>query len=57
VLQASQAGQFAGPIALAWLASRAGGWGAAHWAMLAFAAGSAACGVAVARIERDRIRT
>lgn len=57
VLQASQAGQFAGPIALAWLASRAGGWGATHWAMLAFAAGSAACGVAVARIERDRIRT
>jgi cyanate permease len=56
VLQASQAGQFAGPIALAWLASRAGGWGATHWAMLAFAVGAALCGVALARIERDRMK-
>ncbi|MEK7215970.1 MAG: MFS transporter, partial [Chloroflexota bacterium] len=55
VLQASQAGQFIGPIALAWLASRFGGWGAALWAMLAFAACAAACGLAVGRIERDRM--
>ena len=52
VMQASQAGQFAGPLALAWLASRDGGWGATLWAMLAFAAGAAACGFALARIER-----
>ncbi|MSP98254.1 MAG: MFS transporter [Betaproteobacteria bacterium] len=52
VMQASQAGQFAGPIALAWLASRYGGWGASLWAMLAFAAGGALCGIAIARIER-----
>jgi predicted MFS family arabinose efflux permease len=55
VLQASQAGQFFGPIALAWLASRHGGWGATLWAMLAFAAGGALCGFALARIERDKM--
>jgi MFS family permease len=53
VLQASQAGQFFGPVALAWLASRHGSWGATLWAMLAFAAGSALCGVALLRIERS----
>ena len=52
VLQTSQAGQFVGPIALAWLASHYGGWGATLWAMLAFAAGAALCGLAIARIER-----
>ena len=52
VMQASQLGQFFGPIALAWLASRYGGWGATLWAMLAFAAGGALCGFALARIER-----
>lgn len=52
VMQASQAGQFFGPNALAWLASRHGGWGATLWAMLAFAAGGALCGIALARIER-----
>ena len=52
VLQTSQAGQFIGPIALAWLASRYGGWGATLWAMLAFAAGGALCGMAIARIEK-----
>ena len=51
VLQTSQAGQFFGPILLAWLASNFGGWGASLWAMLAFAAGCAACGWAVLRIE------
>jgi len=55
VQQASQAGQFCGPLALAWLASRAGGWNATVWAMLAFAAGAALCGVALARIESDRM--
>jgi hypothetical protein len=52
VLQTSQAGQFFGPIALAWLASHYGGWGATLWAMLGFAAGAALCGLAIARIER-----
>jgi MFS family permease len=52
VQQTSQAGQFFGPIALAWLASHHGGWGATLWAMLAFAAGGALCGLALLRIER-----
>lgn len=52
VLQTSQAGQFVGPMALALLASYFGGWGATLWAMLAFAAGGALCGLAIARIER-----
>jgi MFS family permease len=51
VMQASQGMQFIGPIALAWLASHFGGWGASLWAMLAFAAGAALCGFAVLRIE------
>ncbi|MDW8468498.1 MAG: MFS transporter [Burkholderiales bacterium] len=50
VMQTSQAGQFFGPIALAWLAA-GGGWSASLWAMLGFAAGGALCGLAVARIE------
>jgi hypothetical protein len=52
VMQASQAGQFVGPMTLAWLASRSGGWSATLWAMLAFAAGGALCGFALERIER-----
>lgn len=56
VMQSSQAGQFFGPIALAWLAAHYGGWGATLWAMLAFAAGGALCGSALARIERRRRR-
>lgn len=51
VMQTSQAGQFFGPVLLAWLATHFGGWGASLWAMLAFAAGAAACGYAVLRIE------
>jgi MFS family permease len=51
VNQASQAGQFFGPLLLAWLASNLGGWGAALWAMLAFAAGAALCGVVLGAIE------
>ena len=55
VMQASQGGQFAGPMALAWLASHYGGWGATIWAMLAFAMGAALCGFALAHIERDKM--
>ncbi len=51
VMQTSQAGQFFGPIVLAWLATHFGGWGATMWAMLAFAAAGAVCGYAVLRIE------
>lgn len=51
VMQTSQAGQFFGPILLAWLATHFGGWGASLWAMLAFAACAAVCGYAVLRIE------
>ena len=51
-IQASQAGQFVGPIVLAWLATHLGGWGAARGALLAFAAGGALCGWAIGRIER-----
>jgi MFS family permease len=54
VMQTSQAGQFFGPILLAWLASNFGGWGASLWAMLAFAGGCALCGYAVLRIEARR---
>ena len=55
VMQTSQAGQFLGPMALAWLAAHHGGWGATLWAMLAFAAGGALCGFALTRIERDKM--
>jgi DHA1 family inner membrane transport protein len=51
VMQTSQAGQFFGPILLAWLATHFGGWGASLWAMLAFAACGALCGYAILRIE------
>jgi MFS family permease len=54
VMQTSQAGQFFGPVVLAWLATNFGGWGASLWAMLAFAAGGALCGYAVLRIEARR---
>jgi MFS family permease len=56
VMQTSQAGQFFGPILLAWLATHFGGWGASLWAMLAFAAGGALCGYAVLRIEARAAR-
>ena len=52
VLQGSNLGQFFGPIALAWIASRFGGWQSTLWAMLAFAAGGALCGIAIAAIEK-----
>lgn len=56
MLQTSQAGQFVGPLALAWVAAHLGGWGATLWAMLAFAAGGALCGLALLRIERRMAR-
>jgi MFS family permease len=50
VMQASQLGQFLAPLAMAWIATRLG-WHANLWALLAFAAGALACGVAIAAIE------
>lgn len=55
VMQASQVGQFLGPLALAWIATRFGGWHASLWVLLAFAAGAVACGVAIGAIE-NRIK-
>jgi len=55
VLQFSNLGQFFGPLAIAWIASRYGGWEATLWAMLAFAAAGAACGGALVAIE-NRIK-
>lgn len=52
VQQASNIGQFFGPLAIAWIASRFGGWEATLWVMLLFAAGAAACGFAISAIER-----
>jgi DHA1 family inner membrane transport protein len=52
VLQFSNLGQFFGPLVVAWLASRFGGWQASLWALLVFAGGAAACGMALGRIER-----
>jgi len=52
VMQTAQIGQSIAPILLAWLASHYGGWGVTLWAMLAFAAGCAICGIVIARIER-----
>ena len=56
VMQASQVGQFLGPLALAWIATRFGGWDASLWALLAFAAGAVLCGVAIGAIE-NRIKS
>ena len=54
VQQFSNIGQFLGPLAIALIASRFGGWEATLWVMLAFAGGAAACGVALGRIEKHR---
>jgi DHA1 family inner membrane transport protein len=51
VMQASQIGQFLGPLAIAWIATRFGGWDAGLWTLLAFAAGAVLCGVAIGAIE------
>jgi len=55
VMQASQIGQFLGPLAIAWIATRFGSWHAALWVLLAFAAGAAACGIAIGRIEKRMV--
>lgn len=56
VMQASQLGQFLGPLALAWIATQFGGWQASLWVLLAFAAGAVACGIAIGAIE-NRIKS
>jgi DHA1 family inner membrane transport protein len=56
VLQFSNLGQFFGPLAIAWIASRYGGWEATLWAMLAFAAAGALCGAALSAIENKMRR-
>jgi MFS family permease len=55
VLQFSNVGQFFGPLAIAWIASRFGGWEATLWVLLAFAAIGAACGAAIGVIEKQRV--
>ena len=55
VLQFSNFGQFFGPLAIAWIASRFGGWEATLWVLLAFAAIGAACGAAIGVIEKRRV--
>jgi len=54
VMQASQLTQFVSPILVAWIAARLG-WAASLPLMLAFAACAAACGFALAHIERTRM--
>jgi predicted MFS family arabinose efflux permease len=56
VMQASQIGQFLGPLALAWIATRFSGWEASLWALLSFAAGAVVCGIAIGMIE-NRIKS
>jgi len=56
VLQFSNIGQFFGPLVIAWIASRFGGWETTLGAMLAFAAGGALCGVLLAAIENKMRR-
>lgn len=51
VLQFSNLGQFFGPLAIAWIASRFGAWEATLAALLAFAAGGAVLGAVLGRIE------
>jgi len=54
VIQASNIGQFFGPLAIAWIVSHFGGWQATLWVLLAFALVGALCGVALGRIEKRR---
>jgi MFS transporter, DHA1 family, inner membrane transport protein len=56
VLQFSNIGQFFGPLAIAWIASRFGGWETTLAAMLALAAGGAAFGAVLGRIENKMKR-
>ena len=52
VMQASQAGQFLGPLALAWIATRFGGWDATC-GHAGFAAGGVLCGIAIGANRGD----
>jgi cyanate permease len=52
IMQGSNLGQFAGPLAIAALVSATGDWAAAAWVLGASAACGAACGGMVRRIER-----
>src|SRR5207245_7564435 len=52
VQQLSNVGQFFGPLAIAWIASRYGGWEATLWAMLAYGAAGVVCRVALSLIEK-----
>lgn len=52
VTQSSHLSQFVIPILIAWVASRAGGWGASLWVMLTLAAVGVAAAIAVGRFER-----
>lgn len=52
IMQASHLSQFAVPIAIAWVATRLGGWGASLGVMLALSAAGALAGLGVARYER-----
>jgi MFS transporter, DHA1 family, inner membrane transport protein len=56
VLQFSNLGQFFGPLVIAWIASRFGGWETTLAAMLAFAVAGAACGAVLGRIENKMKR-
>jgi len=51
-MQGSNLGQFVGPPAIAAAVSASGRWGDAVYVMVAFAALTLACGLAVARDER-----
>ena len=52
IMQASHLSQFAVPIAVAWVATRLGGWGASLGVMLALSAAGVLAGLGVARHER-----
>jgi hypothetical protein len=51
VMQASHAAQFAIPILIAWVASRAGNWGASLQVMVALALVGIAAGITLGRFE------
>jgi MFS transporter, DHA1 family, inner membrane transport protein len=55
IMHGSNFGQFLGPLALAWIASRFGGWQATLWPMLGFAFLATLCGLLLGRIERTKI--
>ena len=52
ITQSSHLSQFVIPILIAWVASRAGGWGASLWVLLTLAAVGVVAGYAVGHFER-----